>query len=413
MVRIYTIDDDSERYIPINLDELVPSSRIPFEIFTRDGSIIKSLLDKGSTYSLFARKMIEKQAVGSFFIKQGNALRFDEYLHNAARLKKMILDPHFFESRYREFRDKWFIIDKHVLNSGIPFAIPLGAMKFPVFGEIPFTVDNDAAYRHLLDLNSDIAVRKQDIDAYYNYLHTVLYTDWIEDPLLKIRIRREKVKVWCYKVLVEAYNNSISQNTLAGLYKHIGLIMPLMANSFDHIGTFLFFDVSDMFLYIHSTNVCLLSMIIGRLMNLEEDFLLNLGISAMLHDVGRAAIDDEASEISDNKAEIEIFKSHVLRGKELLDHYKGIPAVAKVVALTHHERIDGSGYIYGLTGDKIHQFAKIVGVADTFENHVVTGFKNNAMKRGKAIEDMLKNGQRFDPDILKTFIHDFLWRMTS
>jgi HD-GYP domain-containing protein (c-di-GMP phosphodiesterase class II) len=404
MVKIYTIEDDSERYIPINLDELVPGTRIPFEIFTRDGNIIKSLLDKGSTYSLFARKMIEKQAVGSFFIKQGNALSFDEYMHNAARLKKLLLDPHFFESRYREFRDKWFIIDKHVINSGMPFSIPLGAMKFPVFGEIPFSVDNDAAHKHLLDLNSDIAIRKQDIDAYYNYLHTVLFTDWIEDPLLKIRIRREKVKVWCYRLLEEAYNNGISQNTLAGLYKHIGLIMTLMANSLDHIGTFLVFDVSDMFLYIHSTNVCLMSMMIGRLMNLEEDVLLNLGICAMLHDVGRVTIDNDAGEISANEAEMEIFKSHVLRGKELLDQYKDVPALAKVVALTHHERVDGSGYVYGLTGDKIHQFSKIVGVADTFENHVVTGFKNNAIKRGKAIEVMVKNGQKFDPDILKTCI---------
>ena len=92
MVRMYRIESDSERYISISLDALVPSAQIPFEIFTHDGTIYKSLLDKGSTYSYFAKEWIEKQAVSS---RHGNALSFDEYMHNAARLKAMILDPHF------------------------------------------------------------------------------------------------------------------------------------------------------------------------------------------------------------------------------------------------------------------------------------------------------------------------------
>ncbi|HXW69741.1 MAG TPA: hypothetical protein VEJ88_09030, partial [Dissulfurispiraceae bacterium] len=174
MVKIYTIDDDSERYIPITLDSLIPGAQIPFEIFTHDGTFYKSLLDKGSMYSYFAQKMIEDQAVSSFYIRQGNALSFEEYMRHADKLKKMLLDPSFFESRYRDFRDKWFIVDKHVLNAGIPFTLPLAGIKFPLFGEIPFVIDSTAAYRHLLDLNADIAIRKQDVDSYYTYLDTLL-----------------------------------------------------------------------------------------------------------------------------------------------------------------------------------------------------------------------------------------------
>lgn len=404
MARVYQIDDDSERYVPIRLDELVPGTQIPFEIFAHDGNIIKSLLDKGSTYSLFAQKMIEKQGLSKFYIRQGNALSFDEYMHHAAKLKRMLLDPNFFESRYREFREKWFIVDKQVLNSGVPFAIPLGGMRFPVFGEIPFIIDSDTTYRHLLDLNSDIAVRKQDIDAYYIYLDAVLDAEWIEDPFMKIRVRREKLKVWCYKLLKEASNNAISQDTLWKMYKHISIIMSLICNDFNYAFKFLFFDVSDVFLYIHSTNVCLMSMMVGHLMNLEEESLLNLGISGMLHDVGRVAIDNDISERSSNDMEREMFKSHVLKGKELLDPCKDVPKVAKIVALTHHELVDGSGYVYGLTGDKMHLFSKIVSVVNTFENYLVTGFRHNSMKRMEAIDAMVKHGHGFDPDILRTFV---------
>ncbi len=404
MVKIYSIEDDSERYISITLDSLVPGSQIPFEIFTHDGTFYKSLLDKNSVYSYFARKMIEAQAVSSFYIRQGNALSFEEYMRNADKLKKMLCDPCFFESRYRDFRDKRFIVDKHVLNAGIPCAIPMAGLKFPLFGELPFVIDSTAAYRHMLDLNSDIAVRKQDIDAYYTYLDTVLDTEDIQDPIIKLRARREKVKVWCYRVHAEARNNALTKDTLLKLYKHISIVMTLIANDFRYAGKLLFFDVSDRFLYIHATNVCLMSLMHGHVLKMEDTELLNLGIAAMLHDVGRVTIDEDASDDSLNEIERELFKSHVLRSKELLDLCKDVPKAAKTVALTHHERDDGSGYPDMLTGSMIHPYAKIVALADTFERLRVAGFKHTSMKRTKVLEYMVLHGRAFNPDYFKTFL---------
>lgn len=410
MARIYTLDD-SERYIPINLGELVNGTQIPFEIFTHDGTIYKSLLDKGSTYSYYAQRMIENQALSKFYIRQGNALNFDEYMHNAAKLKKMLLEPDFFNSRYKAFREKWFIVDKQVLNAGIPSTIPLAGLRFPLFGEIPFSIDSDDSYRNLLDLNSDIAIRKQDVDAYYIYLDEILDTENIEDPLLKLRCRREKLKVWCYRLLEEARNDALTKDTLFKLYKHISIIRTLLSNDFNYAGKFLFFDVSDVFLYIHSTNVCLMSLMYGQVTNMEDASLLNLGIAAMLHDVGRVAIDDDAIENSSNEMEREIFRSHVIKGKELLDPQKDVPKVAKMVALTHHEREDGSGYMSGLAGDRIPQFSKIVGLADTFESYRVTDFKHTSIKRTQIIGEMARQEHAFDPDMLKTFI-SFVAKLT-
>ena len=404
MAKIYSIEADSERYIPITLDSLVPGAQIPFEIFTHDGTFYKSLLDKNSVYSYFAKKMIEDQAVSSFYIRQGNSLGFEEYMRNADKLKKMLLDPLFFESRYKDFRDKWFIVDKHVFNTGIPFTMPLAGLKFPLFGEIPFVIDNTAAYQHLLGLNSDIAIRRRDVDAYYTYLDTVLDTEDIEDSIIKLRARREKVKVWCFRVLAEARNNAIKQETLLKLFKHISIVMTLITNDSSYAGKFLFFDVSDTFPYIHATNVCLMSLMHGHVLKMEDAELLNLGIAAILHDVGLVAIADDACEDSPNDIERELFKSHVLRGKELLDQCKDVPRAAKTVALSHHERDDGSGYPDRLTGSMIHPFAKIVALADTFEGLRVTGYKHTFMKRTKVLEHMVLHGQAFNPDYFKTFL---------
>jgi putative nucleotidyltransferase with HDIG domain len=404
MAKVYQIEDDAERYVPVSLDDLVPGTQIPFEIFANDGTIIKSLLDKGSTYSFFAKEMIEKQGVSQFFIRQGNVLNLNEYMHNAAQLRKMILDPAFFTSRYRQFRDKWFLVDKHILNSGIPFTIPLGGMRFPVFGEIPFSIDNDATYRHLLDLNSDIVIRKQDVDAYYAYLNAVLDAEWIEDPVLKLKLRREKLKVWCHRVFEGARDNNITQENLLGLYRQIDTIIPLIKNNFKHAGKLLFFDASDIFLYVHSVNVCLLSLILGDLTNVEESSMLNLGIAAILHDIGRTALDDDINEHSQNDKDREVLKSHVIKGKEILEQYKDVPSVARLVAMTHHERVDGSGYLYNMKGEEIYIFSKIVAVGDCFENYMVTGYKDVSMNRSKSLDALLVNAGKYDPEILKAFV---------
>ncbi|MFQ3574318.1 MAG: HD domain-containing phosphohydrolase [Thermodesulfovibrionales bacterium] len=404
MIKRFTIESDKDRYIPISLDTIVPGTQIPFEIFTHDGTIYKSLLDKGSTYSYFAREMIERQALSRFYIRQANALSFNEYMQNAAKLKTMLLDTSFFESRYREFKDRWFIIDKRILSSGVPFKIPIGGLRFPVFGEIPFTVDNEVAYKHMLELNADIAVRKRDIEAYYTYLDMLLDMPEIEDPLVKIRIRREKLKVWCYKIHEEIKSNSVLQDTLLKLYKHISLLIGLIRNNFSMAGKMLFFDVSDRYLYIHSTNVCLMSMMHGHVINMDDNSLLTLGISAILHDVGLMIIDDDAQEDSPDDLQREIYRSHVLKGKELLEPYKDIPTIAKTVALTHHEREDGSGYLYGFKGDKIHPFAKIVALSDTFECKRIPGYKKPVVKRTQILEQMARQGHLYDSVMLKDFL---------
>ncbi|HXW68590.1 MAG TPA: HD domain-containing phosphohydrolase, partial [Dissulfurispiraceae bacterium] len=141
-----------------------------------------------------------------------------------------------------------------------------------------------------------------------------------------------------------------------------------------------------------------------HVLNLEEPALLNLGIAAMLHDVGLVNIADNACEDSPNKIERELFKSHVILGRQLLDQCEDVPKTAKTVALTHHERDDGTGYPDMLSGSLIHPFAKIVALADTFERLRVTGFKHAPMKRTKVLEYMVLHGHAFDPDYLKTFL---------
>ena len=125
----------------------------------------------------------------------------------------------------------------------------------------------------------------------------------------------------------------------------------------------------DDYTYQHSVNVGILAGIIGRWLKMDEERIQTLVLAGMMHDIGKTRIPLEIL----NKpgkltpAEFEVMKQHTVEGYKILSTVKGIKEELLMVALQHHERIDGSGYPLGLTAEKIHDFSKIIAVADTYD----------------------------------------------
>ncbi len=124
----------------------------------------------------------------------------------------------------------------------------------------------------------------------------------------------------------------------------------------------------DEYTYRHSIGVALLAGLIGKDMILDPDGLTELTAAAFLHDIGKARIRGDIIN-KPGKLTAEEFaqmKSHTNIGFGIM---RGAPRISKrqaLVTLQHHEREDGSGYPYGLKGNQIDLFSKIVAVADVF-----------------------------------------------
>jgi HD-GYP domain-containing protein (c-di-GMP phosphodiesterase class II) len=125
----------------------------------------------------------------------------------------------------------------------------------------------------------------------------------------------------------------------------------------------------DSYTFSHSVNVCVIAILIGSVMGYDCNNLEILGIGAMLHDIGKVKIAAQLlnKTIQLEPYEFDMMKAHTSEGYELLKQSVHISFLPAHVALQHHEREDGSGYPKGLTGKDIHQFAKIVAVADVFD----------------------------------------------
>jgi HD-GYP domain-containing protein (c-di-GMP phosphodiesterase class II) len=140
-----------------------------------------------------------------------------------------------------------------------------------------------------------------------------------------------------------------------------------------------------------------------------ENMLEDLGIGAMLHDIGKRDVSQSTLNKSSklNDEEWEEMKAHTKNGHEALkkiDH--SINAPVKVPAYQHHEKFDGTGYPNSLEGKEIHLFGRICAPSDVYSALTSSRPYREAKPPAKALEimaSMQEDGPHFDPDIYDKF----------
>ncbi len=126
----------------------------------------------------------------------------------------------------------------------------------------------------------------------------------------------------------------------------------------------------DYYTYTHSLNVCSLSIGLGSSIDLKDSELIELGLGALLHDIGKCSIDPfilnkpgvlAAEEFKD-------IQCHITASKDLLkSNDQQISKDSLSTILQHYERMSGSGYPYNLSGDQIHLFGRIGAIVDFYD----------------------------------------------
>jgi len=121
--------------------------------------------------------------------------------------------------------------------------------------------------------------------------------------------------------------------------------------------------------YRHSINVAAISFILGKWLGITGKELNFLIYSAALHDFGKTKLDKNIVEKNGKLtvSEYKAFMTHPIIGYEFIKKFSYLDQSVGYGILMHHERMDGSGYPLGLKNGKIHKFAKIIAIADLFD----------------------------------------------
>ena len=125
----------------------------------------------------------------------------------------------------------------------------------------------------------------------------------------------------------------------------------------------------DDYTFAHSVHVGIMAIMTGISLGYDQTRLRDLGVGAILHDIGKVKIPTGiANKVGKlTPEEFEVMKTHAEAGFEILRRQLDFSVLSAHVAFQHHERHGGQGYPRGLSGDQIHEFGRIVAVVDAYD----------------------------------------------
>ncbi len=182
-----------------------------------------------------------------------------------------------------------------------------------------------------------------------------------------------------------------------GLYENILSTLNSMAK---------IIDARDPYTSQHSSRVTDLSSQIGRAINLADDEIDVLCISASLHDIGKVGIPDHVLLKPGrlNSEEYTVIKQHPDIGANIIQPILPMQKEAEIIR-HHHEKYDGSGYPAGLKGPRIPLLSRIITLADAYDAMTSDRPYRKGLPPEKALDEIRKcRGTQFDPDLVDIFI---------
>ncbi|WP_242218364.1 HD-GYP domain-containing protein [Shinella zoogloeoides] len=158
--------------------------------------------------------------------------------------------------------------------------------------------------------------------------------------------------------------------------------------------------------FLHCLAVSALMIAFGRSLGLGEETIRDLGLGGLVHDLGKAtvphAVLNKPGKLS--PAEFALVRQHPARGAALLRGACDLPQTVLDVCLYHHEKLDGTGYPFGLKEDGIPLAARIAAICDVYDAMVTIRPYKRGWSQAQTVEMMLNSHGHFDRDLLKRFV---------
>lgn len=163
----------------------------------------------------------------------------------------------------------------------------------------------------------------------------------------------------------------------------------------------------DSYTFSHSVNVAVLSTMLGDLCGYSKRKLQIITLGGLLHDIGKLAVPTPILNKSGSltAGEFKIIRRHPSEGRKILKELTSpIASILAIIAVQHHEHLDGSGYPYHVRGKSIHPYSRITAIADVYDALTSVRPYKRAYKPNVVYRMMMQNSPgHFDMDRLRLF----------
>ncbi|MEO8152910.1 MAG: HD domain-containing phosphohydrolase [Rhizobacter sp.] len=157
---------------------------------------------------------------------------------------------------------------------------------------------------------------------------------------------------------------------------------------------------------LHAVNVAVISLLMGKSFGLSAAEMVDLGVGAMLHDIGKIELPERVRHREEHftPAENQFYQEHVAHGVTLAKRM-GLKSGATLVIAQHHEHADGSGFPLKLNSDRMTTGARIVSLVNRYDNMCNPHIPSRALTPHEALSLLFAQGKnRYDTAILGAFI---------
>ena len=230
--------------------------------------------------------------------------------------------------------------------------------------------------------------------------------------------RRERARkdYTCAKASIEEVAQKIKdKKSEVGIRKTVRVVQDMVTNLIEDDEVYSAIStlrVFDDYTFTHSVNVAMLSLCIGRRINLSRHTLVSLGICALFHDLGKIEIPNEVLHKKDklDDSELKMIEAHSLNSARLLLKLKASSeskARILVPMFEHHLKYDLSGYPHADWKKPLTLFGKIISIADKYDTLTSSrAYRKSVLSPDRALGYMFeRSGKDFDPYLIKIFIN--------
>jgi putative nucleotidyltransferase with HDIG domain len=227
---------------------------------------------------------------------------------------------------------------------------------------------NSTTHTFLTSKNdSNVFIKAEDKKLYQEYIEKNI-TAIIDDPAINLDTKASFINQIASVAMNDLFENEISTENIVHVNSIIDNSIHLILNDNKAMYSMLKVTSYDYYTYTHCIDVAAYAIGFGVFLGLNEYELSILGKAAMFHDIGKKEIDHNiiAKNGSLTYEEFEIVKKHPQLSVKILQELGENDETLLEIIEQHHEKIDGTGYPYGLKDKEIHDFAKIVAICDIF-----------------------------------------------
>ncbi|MCL4456601.1 MAG: HD domain-containing protein [Nitrospirae bacterium] len=389
---------------PVFTDRLSTGIRLPFEIFIRDDTGIKYLFAPGLPYDAIAKEFFEERGISKIYVKEEDIPALEDIVS-----KKRVM-PELFDKenvlsfkKYSSYKNLYHPVDRTLFlpHTDINFSVfVMNDFNYAPLSEItpeqPVTLDEK-----ILSENGYLMIKKSDMPFYCSYLISISDNASVTKNLKPLIIKENAIIA--LGDLLSYPENTEKMKTAISAVEHI---IDCLLEYPDSLYALLSVNKGDFYTNVHCVNVAILCIAAGIELGMSRKSLQQLGIGAMLHDIGHSSMNNELinkqGRFSDT--EYSLFKTHVVEGINILRKHEGMTTETLKLILHHHEKMSGKGYPFMLSGDKISFYAQIAAIADAYDLLTTNRPYRKALTSFQALSTFAKEAANYDPMLLKIFI---------